>query len=170
MMKKWLHNKYVRLLFMSLVIILALIFVSDFAEFLDENSNKKVKFGSNQSCNSVHSICSASLIKNGEFQRISFFIKEFSLSNSEAFIELTAIGFDFEGIDSISVSFIRIGESTDETVTLLMPDTSMNQVVPEKWFATVKLPKINTERKDWLAIVHLKSSAKEYQAEFPCHF
>ncbi len=170
MIKKLLHNKYIRLLFMSLVIILALLFVRDFADFLDEHSDKIVKFGMNQNCNSINSICSASIIKKGEFQKISFFIKEFSPSDSDVFIELTAIGFDFEGIDSISVSFTMLEENVEENITLLMPDKSMHQVVPEKWFATIKLPKINNDRKDWLAIVRLKSSSQEYQAEFPCRF
>ncbi len=155
---------------MSVVIILALLLVGDFADFLDEHSDKIVKFGSKQNCNSVNSICSASLTTNGEFQKISFFIKQKSLSSEDVFIELGAIGFDFEGIDSISVSFTLLGEELEENITFLMPDKSTHQRVPEKWFVTVKLPEIRSDRKDWLAIIHLKSSRKEYQAQFPFYF
>jgi hypothetical protein len=120
---------------MSLIIILALIFVQDFADFLDENSDKVVKLGVNQQCNSATSICSASIINEGEFQRISFTVKG-AAANSEFPIK----------------------------------DKSTHQVVPENWHAVVKLPNVENGRSDWLAIVYLKSSAREYRAEFPCSF
>lgn len=167
--KKYLNNKYIRLLAMSLIIILALIFVQDFADFLDENSDKVVKLGVNQQCNSATSICSASIINEGEFQRISFTVKG-AAANSEFPIKLTATGFDFEGIDSVSVSFEMPGEDLDDTQVLLSPDKSTHQVVPENWHAVVKLPNVENGRSDWLAIVYLKSSAREYRAEFPCSF
>jgi len=158
------------MLAMSLIIILALIFVQDFADFLDENSDKVVQLGVNQQCNSATSICSASIIKEGEFQRISFTVKDSAASNSEFPIMLTATGFDFEGIDSVAVSFEMPGENLDDARVLLSPDKSTHQVVPENWHAVIKLPNIENKRSDWLAIVYLKSSAREYRAEFPCTF
>ncbi|MCP3852750.1 MAG: hypothetical protein GY694_21365 [Gammaproteobacteria bacterium] len=165
-----LDNKYIRLLFMSFVIILALIFVQDFADFLDENSDSTVKLGVNQHCNSASSICSASLINNGEFQRISFSIKSESTSGEGIPVFVTAVGFDFEGIQSISVSFMMHDEDIDSNLVLFEPDKSKHQAVPENWNAIVKLPVVSVKRKDWLAVVRLKSSQKEYLAEFPFHF
>jgi len=165
----YLDNKYLRLLVMSLVIILALIFVQDFADFLDENSNKVIKFGVNQHCNSASSICSASIINEGDFQRISFAIKS-AASGIEFPMTLTAVGFDFEGIQSVSVSFEMPGEELDSQYVLFSPDKSTRQVVPEKWDAVARLPAISNERTDWLAVIRLKSSKKEYRAEFPFSF
>lgn len=166
--KQYLSNKYIRLLAMSLMIILALIFVQDFADFLGENSDNVVKLGINPNCNSATSICSAAIKREGEFQRISFAIKK--TAAAEFPIKLTAVGFDFEGIDSISVSFEMPGEDREEIKMLLLPDKSTHQVVPENWHAVAKLPKVENGRSDWLAIVRLKSSAREYRAEFPCSF
>ena len=168
--KKYLNNKYIRLLAMSLIIILALIFVQDFADFLDENSDKVVKLGTNQQCNSVTSICSASIKKEGEFYRISFAVKDTAASGSEFSIMLTAAGFDLEGIDSVSVSFEMPGEDLDDIRIVLSPDKSTHQVVPENWHAVAKLPDAPNNRNDWLAVVSLKSSTREYRAEFPCSF
>lgn len=166
-------NKYIRLLAMSLVIIIALSFIQDFADFLDENSEKVVRLGVNQQCNPLTSICSASIINEGEFQRISFAINGATLSASGALIEfpmtLTATGFDFEGIQSVSVSFERPDEDLDSTIILFSPDKSAHQVVPENWTATAKLPAAPDNRTDWLAVIRLKSSKKEYLAEFPFH-
>ena len=163
-------NKYLRLFVMSLVIILALIFVQDFADFLDENSNKVVKFGVNQHCNSAVSICSASIVNEGDFQRISFAIKGAAASGIEFPMTLTAVGFDFEGIQSVSVSFEMPGEDLDSHPVLFSPDKSTHQVVPEKWDAVARLPVISNNRTDWLAVIRLKSSKKEYRAEFPFSF
>ena len=165
-----LDNKYVRLLVMSLVIILALIFVQDFGDFLDENSNDVIKLGVNQQCNSVTSICSASIINDGEFQRISFAVKAVENSAAEFPIRLSAVGFDFEGIESISVSFEMQGEDLETDRVFFTADKSSHQVVPENWNAVAKLPPVANGRKDWLAIVRLKSSKKEYRAEFPVKF
>jgi len=160
-------NKYIRLLAMSLVIIIALSFVQDFADFLDENSDKVVKLGVNKHCNPSKSICSASIINEGEFQRISFGIKGSTAVAKEFSMAITAIGFDFEGIDSVSVSFEMQGENFDNNMVLFTPDRSKNQVVPENWNAVAKLPIAPDKRTDWLAVIKLKSSKKEYQAEFP---
>lgn len=168
--KKYLDNKYIRLLVMSLVIILALTFVQDFADFLDENSDKVVKLGVNQHCNSATSICSASIINEGEFQRISLTIKGSTVPGAEFPVKLTAVGFDFEGINSISVSFEMPGEEVDDYKLILSPDKSTHQVVPENWHAMAKLPEVASGRSDWLAVVRLKSSVREYSAEFPCSF
>ncbi len=165
-----LDNKYLRLLVMSMVIIMALIFVQDFADFLDENSNKVVKFGVNQHCNSAASICSASIVNEGDFQRISFAIKGAAASGKEFPMTLTAVGFDFEGIQSVSVAFEMPGEELDSQHVLFSPDKSTHQVVPEKWDAVARLPAISNERTDWLAVIRLKSSKKEYRAEFPFSF
>ncbi|MCW8930047.1 MAG: hypothetical protein OQL19_07415 [Gammaproteobacteria bacterium] len=163
-------NKYIRLLVMSFVIILALIFVQDFGDFLDENSNKVIQLGVNQHCNSATSICSASIINEGEFQRMSFAIKGDVASNLTFPVALTVIGFDFEGIESISVSFTMVDEDLENNLVLFTPDKSLNQVVPEKWDAVVKLPQVDNNRTDWFAVIRLKSSEKEYRAEFPFHF
>jgi len=172
MKNNWLSldNKYIRLLLMSFVIILALIFVQDFGDFLDENSDKTVKLGVNQHCNSASSICSASLVNNGEFQRISFSIKVENASGQGIPTFVTAVGFDFEGIQSISVSFMMHDEDIDSNLVLFEPDKSTHQAVPENWKAIVKLPVVSEKRKDWLAVVRLKSSQKEYLVEFPFHF
>ncbi|MCU7832888.1 MAG: hypothetical protein KZQ56_09895, partial [gamma proteobacterium symbiont of Lucinoma myriamae] len=77
---------------------------------------------------------------------------------------------EFEGIDSVAVSFEMPGEDLDDIRVLLSPDKSTHQVVPENWHAVVKLPDVENGRSDWLAIVYLKSSAREYRAEFPCTF
>lgn len=165
-----LNNKYIRLLAMSFVIILALIFVQDFGDFLDENSSKIIKLGTNQHCNSASSICSASIINDKDFQRISFAIKSAVTPNVEFPMSLSAVGFDFEGIESISVSFEMPGEDLERNLVLFSPDKSSNQVVAENWNAMAKLPKMPKNRTDWLAVVRLKSSKHEYRAEFPFHF
>lgn len=164
------NNKYVRLLAMSLVIILALIFVQDFGDFLDENSSKVIKLGVNPYCNSATSICSASIVNDGDFQRISFVIKKAEDAKAEFSAALTAVGFDFEGIESISVSFEMPGENPESNIMLFSADKSSQQIVPENWHARVKLPVISSARTDWLAVIRLKSSKKEYRAEFPFHF
>lgn len=160
-------NKYLRLLAMSLVIVIALTFIQDFADFLDEYSDKIVKLGVNQQCNPVISICSASIANDGEFQRISFAIKGSTAIGKEFPMALNVSGFDFEGIQSISVSFEMEGEAIDNNMILFSPDRSTHQVVPEKWHATARLPTAPEGRTDWLAVIKLKSSKKEYRAEFP---
>ena len=155
---------------MSFVIILALIFVQDFGDFLDEHSNKIIKLGVNQHCNSAGSICSASIINDKEFQRISFAIKSTVIPDVEFPMLLSVVGFDFEGIESISVSFEMAGEDLEQNLVLFSPDKSTHQVVPENWNAVAKLPKVSKNRTDWLAVVRLKSSKQEYRAEFPFHF
>ena len=160
-------NKYVRLFVMSLVIVIALSFIQDFADFLDEHSDKVVKLGVNKQCNPTSSICSASIINEGEFQRIGFGIKGSTSRMKEFPMSVTATGFDFEGIQSISVSFEMHGETIDNNLVLFTPDKSENLVVPEKWNAVAILPEAPGNRTDWLAVIRLKSSKKEYRAEFP---
>ncbi len=170
MKKISLDNKYIRLFFMSLVIILALIFVQDFAEFLDENSGKVVKLGVNQQCNPFRSICSASIINEGEFQRISFSIQKEVTSANKFLIKVGAIGFDFEGIDALNITFEQAEKMEENINVVLIADKSSHQIVPENWFANVTLAVATTRQSGWLAIVQLKSSKKEYRAEFPCTF
>ena len=165
MNRKYLDNKYTRLLAISLLVVFALSFVQDFSGFLDEQSDDIVKFGVSSNCNSVTSICSASIITDGEFQKISLSVKKRSDSNIA--MELTSIGFDFEGIDSVSVSMKMPGAEFEDNSTLFSPDKSTNLVVPEKWNLVLKLPEVDNDRKDWLAVIRLKSSAREYRAEFP---
>jgi hypothetical protein len=166
-----LNNRYVRLLIMSLVIILALSFVNDFAEFLDKNSDKYIKLGTNLQCNPLKSICSASIINDGEFQRISFSVNDWKTRSDEALNEfsmaITATGFDFDGIESISVSFDRPDESIEGAVILFQPDKSSDQVVPENWHAKAELAMASNGKTGWLAVVRLKSSKNGYRAEFP---
>ena len=155
---------------MTSVIILALIFVQDFGDFLDENSDKVIQLGVNQHCNSAGSICSASIINEGDFQRISFTVNRTKNSESKYPVAVTAVGFDFEGIESISVSFEMQGEDIEDNLLLFLPDKSLQQVVPERWNAMAKLPQTSGGRTDWLAVIRLKSSKKEYRAAFPFHF
>ena len=168
MEKKYLgNNKYIRLLAMSLVIILALSLVQDFTDFLDESSDNVIKLGVNQHCNPTNSICSASMVNEGEFQRISFAIKGPTTASKEFLMTLTAVGFDFEGIQSISVSFEMLDEELDSHIVLFSPNKTAQQIVPENWNAVAKLPPGPDGRTDWLAVIRLKSSKKEYLAEFP---
>ncbi len=155
---------------MTSAIILALIFVQDFGDFLDENSDKIVKLGVNPHCNAASSICSASIINEGDFQRLSLNIKEAKNSELEYSLAVTAVGFDFEGIESISVSFEMPGESVEENAALFSPDKSLQQVVPENWNTVLRLPSTSSDRTDWLAVIRLKSTIKEYHAQFPFHF
>ena len=167
MNNKWLQNKYLRLLAMSVVIVIALTFIQDFGDFLDEHSDKIVKLGVNQQCDPTRGICSASIVNNGEFQRISFAIQGTTAAGNDFTISINATGFDFEGIQSVAVSFEMEGETIENNRVLLQPDRSDNLVVPEKWHTMVKLPPAPEGRNDWLAVVRLKSSKREYRAEFP---
>ncbi len=169
----FLENKYIRLLAMSLVIILALSWVQDFSDFLGDHADNTIKLGVNPQCNSMSSICSASIRNEGEFQRLSFSIthknKNIVAKSDEYSVKLIATGFDFDGIESISLYFDRVGEDISRQLIPLQADKSTRQVVPEKWFAEINLPdaQINSKRKDWLAIIILKSTKEEYRAEFP---
>jgi len=154
---------------MSFVIVIAMSFVQDFADFLDENSDKVIKLGVNEHCNSSIAICSASIMNEGEFQRISFSIKHLP-DDQDVKIMLTAKGFDFEGIESISVLFEVLDEDIESPAIVLIPDKSSHQIVAEKWNAVARLPVIKGENRDWRAIVSLKSTKKEYRAEFPFDF
>ena len=172
MIYKWLtkikENKYLRALAMSIVILTAMVFVMDFSDFLDENSDRMIKLGANPACNSSLAICSASIVKQGNFQRISFTIKKAGEEkNNEYLMNLTATGFDFEGIESISVIFEEMDENIEIPIILLIPDKSENLVVPEKWAAAAMLPLSMDKISDWRAIIRLKSSVDEYRAEFP---
>jgi len=167
-MRKYLDNKYIQLLAISLLIIFSLSFVQDFSEFLGEQSDDIVKFGVSPACNIVTSICSASIITNGEFQKISLSVKK--TSGSELTMELTSVGFDFEGIDSVSVSMIMPGAELEENRALFSPDKSNHLPVAEKWHLVLKLPEADKDRNNWLAVIRLKSSVREYRAEFPCVF
>lgn len=160
-------NKYIRMLAISLVIVIALTFVQDFADFLDEHSDKVVQMGVNKHCNPGISICSASIVNDKEFQRISFSIKDTTVQEKEFPMVITATGFDFEGIQSISISFEMHDETIENNLVLFTPDKSTHQIVPEKWHAVARLPAAPDNRTDWLAVVRLKSSKREYRAEFP---
>lgn len=157
---------------MSIVILIAMTFVIDFSDYLGEHSDTVIKLGVNQNCNSSLAICSASIINEGNFQRISFTIKSLDSSHSkELKMMLTVTGFDFEGIESISVLFeIRdeiMAETSEIPVILLIPDKSTHLIVPEKWSAIAQLPPSTEKNSDWRAIIRLKSSTNEYRAEFP---
>ncbi len=183
-------NKYIRLLMMSIVIIIAMSFVQDFADFLSENSEKVVKFGVNQNCNPSTAICSASLVNEGNFQRISFAIKGLTAVEKKFNMQIKVTGFDFEGIESIKASLLPRGEELlrgeelprgadlDNYTVSFVPDKSTHLVVAEIWDAEFQLPAAVTGAKglspedlskgaDWLAVVRLKSTKKDYIAEFP---
>ncbi|MCU7833659.1 MAG: hypothetical protein KZQ83_00285 [gamma proteobacterium symbiont of Taylorina sp.] len=171
------NNKYVQLFFMSCVIILAMTFVLDFADFLDDHSENVVKLGINPQCNAARAICSASIMNEGNFQRISFTIKK-SVSNiKELDMMSTVSGFDLEGIESVAVLFETLDKEGDSPVILLTPDKTSHQIVPEKWHAVAQLAAIEDKNarktdmsSDWRVIVRLQSSKKEYRAEFPFQF
>lgn len=161
-------NKYIRVLVVSIVIIIAMIFVMDFSDFLDESSDKVIRLGVNPNCNSSIAICSASRNNEGNFQRISFTIKNVVVDEVKQLkMMLTARGFDFEGIESISVLFAMMDENSQHSVILLQPDKSSHQVVPENWHATTPLPLFDDNDSDWRAIIRLRSSKNDYRAEFP---
>ena len=172
-------NKYIRLLMMSIVIIIAMSFVQDFADFLSENSEQVVKFGVNQNCNPSTAICSASLVNEGNFQRISFAIKGLTAVEKKFKMQIKVTGFDFEGIESIKASLLPRGEELPQGTDLdnytvsFVPDKSTHLVVAEIWDAEFQLPAVVTAAKDlskgadWLAVVRLKSTKKDYVAEFP---
>jgi hypothetical protein len=149
---------------------LAFIFIQDYADFLDEQSDKVVKLGVNTLCNPAKSLCSASIVNNREFQRIGFNLQDLSKSGTkgqEFSILVTAKGFDFEGIQSLTVAFEAHGQDLDNNLVVLSPDKSENLVVPERWQATAMLPETENTVKSWVAVVRLKSSKKDYKAEFP---
>lgn len=164
------NNKYVRLLIMSLVIIMALFFIQDFGDFLDENAKDVIQLGGNPQCNSAISICSASIINDGDFQRLSFSINNGDSAQAELAMTISAIGFDFEGIESLAIRFVMVGTDLEKGPILFAADKTSNQVVAEKWHAVTRLPKAPDARTDWVAIVRLKSTKKEYKAEFPVIF
>lgn len=171
-------NKYIRALVMSIVIIIAMTLVMDLSDFLAENSERVIKLGVNPACNSSVAICSASRNNEGNFQRISLALKKEKLKESQKFkVLLTAAGFDFEGIESISVSFEVMDTNIKSPLLLLIPDKSTHQPVAENWYAIAELPLEVNDRnqetaidKEWRAIISLKSSEKEYRAEFPFSF
>jgi len=162
---------------MSVVILTAMSLVMDYADFLDEHSENIVKLGINPQCNSARAICSASIMHKGNFQRISFSIKKSADNKKNLNMTSIVTGFDLEGIESMTVYLKSQDKEDDIPAVLLIPDKSGGQIVPEKWTAITRLP--STERKNtretlissnWHAIVRLKSSKKEYRAEFPFQF
>ncbi len=166
MNKELLNNKYVRLLAMSLVIIVAISFIQDFADFLDNHSERVVKLGTNNYCDPMHSVCSASIVNKGEFQRLSLLIKPLDPQQKEYLLSVTASGFDFEGIESLAVILTEQEDHDVSKTILLSPDPSDKLVVPEKWLATGKIDAGGDQKTAWLATIRLKSTQKEYQAEF----
>ena len=159
---------------MSIVIIIAMSFVQDFSDFLSENSEKVVKFGINKNCNPATAICSASLVNEGNFQRISFSIRGLTSVEKKFDMQIKVTGFDFEGIESIHVSFVLRGAEVENYTVQFTPDKSTRQVVAEKWDAVAQLPSTTTTasddavmRADWLAVIRLKSTTKDYVVEFP---
>lgn len=158
---------------MSLVIIIAMSFVQDFADFLSENSENVVKFGVNKNCNPSTAICSASLVNEGNFQRISFAIMGLTAVEKKFNMQIKVSGFDYEGIEAIKVSFVLRGTDLENYTVSFVPDKSTHQIVPEKWEAVAQLPsraavsKDLSKGSDWLAVVRLTSTKKDYVAEFP---
>jgi len=172
-----LNNKYVRLLLITLVIVLALSLIQDYGHFLDEHSDNKVKLGTNIHCNSARSICSASIKQDNDFKRISLSVtKDNEINKTEtigALVNLKASGFEFEGIDSIFVTLTQLSEQekqANEVKINLIADKSSRQVVPENWSGKVNLVSAKKTQKSWAAVVRLKSSSKEYIANFPVNF
>ncbi len=165
MNKSLFNNKYARLLALSVVIFIAISFIQDFADFLDENSDNTVKLGSNPLCDPMTSVCSASIVTNGEFQRLSLSISALNAAQHEYLLTVKASGFDFEGIESLAVLLQEQG-NTDTRTVLLSPDKEDKLVVPEHWVATARIAAKNRKTSRWIATVRLKSTQKDYQAEF----
>ena len=171
MNKSLFNNKYARLLALSVVIFIAIFFIQDFADFLDENSDKTVKLGSNPLCDPMTSVCSASIVSNGEFQRLSLSISALNAAQHEYLLTVKASGFDFEGIESLAV-LLQEQANTDVQTVLLSPDKNDKLVVPEHWVATARIEaksKSHADKTDptvWQATIRLKSTQKEYRAEF----
>ena len=166
MNKSLFNNKYARLLALSVVIFIAISFIQDFASFLDENSDKTVKLGSNPLCNPMTSVCSASIVSNGEFQRLSLAITALNAEQHEYLLSVKASGFDFEGIESLAVLLQEQGDTDDTKTVLLSPDRNDKLPVPEHWVATARIAANNRKGSSWIATVRLKSTQKEYRAEF----
>ncbi len=165
MNKALLNNKYVRLLALSVVIFIAISFIQDFANFLDENSDKIVKLGSNKLCDPMTSVCSASIVNKGEFQRLSLSISVLNAARHDYLLTVKASGFDFEGIESVAV-LLQEQDSDDIRTILLAADKEDKLVVPEHWVATAKIAAAKKKRASWKATIRLKSTKKEYRAEF----
>ncbi len=175
MNKSLFNNKYARLLALSVVIFIAISFIQDFSSFLDENSDKTVKLGSNPLCDPMTSVCSASIVTNGEFQRLSLSITALNAAQHEYLLTVKASGFDFEGIESLAVLLQEQANTragTDIQTVLLSPDKNNKLVVPEHWVATARIEAKSkshadkTEATVWQATIRLKSTQKEYRAEF----
>jgi len=161
------NNKYIRLLAISLVIVVALSLVQDFGDFLDQRSDKFVKLGVNHQCKPTRGICSASIIENGESKRISISMTGPVIPQKRFPVNIRASGFEFEGIQSVVVSVEMLDTSLEPSPVSFSPVRHQDQVVPEYWTAEVTLPVGTEKRTDWIAIVTLTSSKKSYQAEFP---
>ena len=159
-------NKYTTLLAISLVIIIALLFVQDFAEFLDQNSSQAISLGSNQQCDPGKSICSASIIEDGEIKRISLSITPPIITAKKFPVTLKVTGFDFEGIVSAELLF---KDWDNENLTSGVSFTAIKQagqIVAENWQAQAMLPATGASSQDWAVIITIKTTEKEYQAEF----
>ncbi len=171
MNQQLLNNKYARLLALSVVIFIAISFIQDFADFLDENSDNTVKLGSNPLCDPMTSVCSASIVTNGEFQRLSLSITALNAEKHEYLLTVKASGFDFEGIESLAVLLQEQGDAGIQTV-LLSPDRNDKLIVPEHWVSTARIEAKGKSHADkteptvWQATIRLKSTQKEYRAEF----
>jgi len=161
------NNKYIRLLAISLVIVIALSFVQDFGDFLDQRTDKLVKLGVNRQCIPTQGICSASIIENGASKRISITMIGPVIPQKKFPVNLRASGFEFEGIQSVVVSFEMLDTDLEANRVSFSPVKDQDQIVPQQWTAEVTLPFGPEKRTDWLAVVTLKSSKKAYQAEFP---
>lgn len=161
------NNKYIRLLAISLVIVIAISFVQDFGDFLDQRSDKLIKLGVNRECKPTQGICSASIIENGESKRISISMIGPVIPLKKFPVNLRASGFEFEGIQSVVVSFEMLDTDLDTNRVSFSPVKDQDQIVPQHWTAEVILPVSPEKRTDWLAVVTLKSSKQAYQAKFP---
>jgi hypothetical protein len=161
------NNKYIRLLAISLVIVVVLSFVQDFGDFLDQRSDKLVRLGVNTQCKPTQGICSAAIIENGESKRISISIIGPVIKQKKFPVNIKASGFEFEGIQSVVVSFEMLDADLELNRVSFSPVRHQDQIVPQHWTAEVMLPVGSEQRSDWIAIVTLTSSEKVYQAEFP---
>ena len=161
------NNKYIRLLFISLVIVIALSFIQDFGDFLDQQSDKVIKLGVNRQCKPTQGICSASIIENGESKRISISIKEAITAQQSFTVDIKATGFEFEGIQSVVVSFEMLDADVEPHQVNFSPVKHRDLIVPEQWKAELVLSAAPEGRSDWVAIVNLTSSKKVYQSQFP---
>lgn len=159
-------NTYISLLAISLVIVIALLFVQDYADFLEQHADKPIMLGTNRVCDPARVICSASLIEKGAGKRISLSFNGV-LKQAQAFqASMQVSGFDVEGISSIAMLLEAKTDADIKNTIVFKPEKEPGQVIAVNWSARAMLPAAPGSINDWYIIITLKTSEKIYRAEF----